>query len=302
MPVSEWLEYCADAMRKGGLAFGHGTENAEDEAAWLVSASLGLSPAELTAGLPVGPGQAERIKSLLDQRISRRVPLAYLLGEAWFCGHRFEVNEHVLVPRSPIAELIDARFNPWLGPGQVGRVLDLCTGSGALAVATALAFPAARVVASDISVEALEVAQRNAQLHDVSDRVSCVRSDLFDSLPPRNFDLILSNPPYVAENVFQRLPGEYHAEPELALVSAAGGLDIPLRIMRDAANYLSPRGVLICEVGESAEPLHRALPGVALTWIEFEFGGDGVFIMDREQLVMHRAQVESALEVQAHVV
>lgn len=302
MLVSEWLEYCADAMKKGALAFGHGTENAEDEAAWLVSASLGIPPIELSDGLSVGPEQAERIESLLNQRISRRVPLAYLLGEAWLCGHRFEVNEHVLVPRSPIAELIDARFEPWLDPCSIGQVLDLCTGSGALAVATALALPAVCVVASDISTEALEVARRNAQLHDVSGRVACVRSDLFDYLPRRDFDLILSNPPYVAENVFQRLPSEYHAEPELALVSAAGGLDIPLRIMRDAADFLSPSGVLICEVGESAEPLHRALPGVALTWIEFERGGDGVFIMDREQLVMHRAQVESALEAQANVV
>ncbi|NNE04807.1 MAG: 50S ribosomal protein L3 N(5)-glutamine methyltransferase [Xanthomonadales bacterium] len=302
MDATALLDHCSNAMQDAGLTFGHGTENATDEAAWLVSAGLGIAPGD---GFPEGDvsvDEAQRILSLLERRISSRAPLAYVLGEAWFCGLRFEVNDQVLVPRSPIAELIQSRFEPWLDPETTVEILDLCTGSGALAVATALAMPAARLVASDISAAALQVARKNAQLHEVDKRITFFRSDLFAQLPTQAFDLILSNPPYVSKDVFAALPGEYQAEPELALVSAAGGLEIPLRIMKDAARYLSPQGVLICEVGESAEALHRALPGVALTWIDFDRGGDGVFIMDREQLLVHRSRLETALEAQANVI
>lgn len=296
MRLDAWIEHCANAMSEAGLAFGHGTENASDEAAWLVCASMGIEPGGEIANLEVGAEQANRIRELLARRIKSRKPLAYLLGEAWFCGMKFEVTDRVLVPRSPIGELIMAGFEPWLKPEKIRRVLDLCTGSGALAIATARYLPGARITASDISMEALKVAGRNACLHQVEDRIEFIHSDLFDEIPGRRFDLIISNPPYVAPEVFRDLPSEYHAEPELALVSGGAGIEIPMRILAAAADFLAPDGVLICEVGESAETLHRALPGIALTWFEFEGGGDGVFVMDREQLVSHRQQVNRYME------
>ncbi len=210
--------------------------------------------------------------------------MAYLLGSAWFGGLEFEVNEYVLVPRSPLAELILDQFRPWVDPQSVGRVLDMCTGSGCIAIASAISLPEARVDAADISEPALEVARCNVERHGLRDRVKLFRSDLFQSIPAERYNLILANPPYVSAHSMAGLPEEYRAEPGLGLASGDDGLDAVLSILLDAPGYLRDDGVLICEVGESEERLAVALPQIPFLWLEFEHGGSGVFVLTREQL------------------
>jgi ribosomal protein L3 glutamine methyltransferase len=222
---------------------------------------------------------------LLERRIEERRPLAYLLGEAWFYGLRFRVDESVLVPRSPLAELIAAGFRPWLKTETIGSALDLCTGSGCIAVAMACHLPGVPIDAADISAAALAVARRNVALHGMDDRVRLVRSDLFKSLHGRRYDLIVSNPPYVPETQLPDLPAEYRREPVLALAAGQDGLALVLRILAAAPAHLADDGMLICEVGESAGRLQRRLPFAEFTWLEFEHGGGGVFTIGREALV-----------------
>lgn len=295
--AGQWLEWAAERLQQAGVFFGHGTDNAVDEAAWLVLHALGESPAEPFDGWDdvVAEAQASRIEQLVEQRIARRLPAAYLTGTAWFAGLEFEVSPDVLVPRSPIAELIAQRFHPWLVASEVTSILDIGTGSGCIAIACALTFPAAQVVATDISETALSVAAANARRHAVEQRLELVRSDVFDSLHPAKYDLIVSNPPYVPAASIEALPEEYRAEPELGLLTGMEGLEIPLRILAGAAARLNPGGALVCEVGESQQRLQQALPTVPFVWLEFESGGEGVFVLDHAELQAAAEQAQSLL-------
>lgn len=303
--AEDWLKHCAAQMERAGLHFGHGTDNAYDEAAWMVLHIL-AAPLDGSFGdwnKVLSQTQQSSLQKLLESRIKNRLPLAYLTGSARFCGLDFEVNTDVLVPRSPIAELIVNGFEPWLQlqAGRQGRVLDMCTGGACIAVAMAVYMPALTVDAVDISARALKVAQRNIDRHAVTEQVKLRQSDLFSSLDRRNYDLIVSNPPYVSADVFARLPPEYLAEPSGGLVCGEDGLDIVLKILDASPDYLKKSGCLIMEVGESAETLIDVLPDVAFLWLEFENGGDGVFLLDYDQLLACRTHVRAVLEQRQHV-
>jgi ribosomal protein L3 glutamine methyltransferase len=290
-PIStqELLEQMATELESADLFFGHGTDNPWDEACWLLETVLkrqGVT--DLQSDTVLDPAQLRQVSTILDERISSRKPLAYLLNEAWFCGLPFYVDERVLVPRSPLAELIQKQFEPLLSvPPQ--RILDLCAGSGCIGIACALAFPEAEVVLADISPEALEVAQMNIDRFGLGSRVSLIKADLFEGISDK-FDLIVTNPPYVAADEYVNLPEEYHREPELGLVTERAGLDIPLRILDDAAAHLKPEGVLILETGATWPLLAENYPEVPFLWLEFEFGGEGICMLTREQLLQQTWQ------------
>lgn len=257
------------------LHFGHGTDNAWDEACWLLETLLKRHGAtEIDAELPVPQSCLEEANAIVQARIITRKPLAYLLGEAWFCGLAFHVNEHVLVPRSPIAELIANEFQPMIKKAPK-RILDLCTGSGCIGIACAMAFPDSQVVLSDISEDALEIARRNIERYGLADRVAAVRSDLFEEINGR-FDLVVTNPPYVGETEYESLPEEFFREPALGLLTGHDGLDIPLRILKQCRRYLEDTGWLVLEVGNSDEALANACIELPLIWLDFEQGGSGV--------------------------
>lgn len=274
-------------LEDGDIYFGHGTDNALDEAAWLVSHAVGLAPTFSDAELEqvLSAGQQAKVKTLLTRRVRERIPAAYLTHEAWFAGHRFYVDERVLVPRSPLAELILDQFQPWVEPKQLQRVLDLCTGSGCIAIATALALPQAKVDATDISPDALDVARRNVADYGLAQRVEVIESNLFDALPGRRYDLIVSNPPYVDAADMAALPEEYRREPRMGLSAGEDGLDLVVPMLQQATEYLTPDGVMIVEVGNSAEALQTRFPSVPFTWLEFSYGGEGVFLLEAAQLV-----------------
>lgn len=301
--LAEWIDRVCLQFEQAGLHYGHGTDNARDEAAWLV---LHVAGAPLDGrfddwGRAVDADAAAEIERLAAARCNRGVPLAYLLGEAWFAGLPFEVNADVLVPRSPIAELILDGFRPWLDPDGVRRVLDLCTGSGCIAVALAHHLPAARVDASDISAAALAVAERNVCRHGLERRICLLQSDLFAGLPPARYDLIVANPPYVPGDALGDLPAEYRSEPGLGLVSGDDGLDAVLEILRAAPDWLAPGGILVCEVGESEHRLAQALPECPFLWLEFVSGGSGVFLLGRDELERGRAAVSALIGERKHV-
>jgi ribosomal protein L3 glutamine methyltransferase len=282
MTLEQIIRQAAERMDHAGLYFGHGTDNAMDEACWLASTALGMDP-DFDAGQfarELDEAEVAAIETLLEQRIATRKPLAYLIGTAWLAGLRFEVNEQVLVPRSPLAELIVEGFEPWLAPGQLQRAVDVGTGSGCLAVVLARYWPEVRVDALDISPEAVALAQRNAQAHNVADRVRCLQSDLLDAVSGRRYDLILANPPYVPTASMAGLPDEFRHEPALGLEAGADGLDLVRRLLVSAPEHLTDHGILVCEVGEAAEALDELLAGHSLTWLEFARGGDGVFLLD----------------------
>jgi ribosomal protein L3 glutamine methyltransferase len=295
--AAAWIERVAQRFQAAGLHFGHGTDNARDEAAWLVLHCLEapLDGSFDDWGHPVRPDQADRIERIAAARCQGSQPLAYLLGSAWFAGLEFEVGPEALVPRSPMAELILDGFRPWLQPERIHRVLDLCTGGGCIAIATAHYLPAAQVDAVDISQPALELAARNAARHGVAERLRLIRSDLFEAVPRQPYDLILANPPYVPAAEVAGLPGEYRAEPGLGLASGADGLDATLEILARAADYLGDGGVLICEVGESEQRLADRLPDLPFLWLEFAHGGSGVFLLERAQLESARAAVDAVI-------
>ncbi len=293
MTFAEWVCRSQKALERSEVWFGHGTDNAADEAVWLVLSAIGAAADGSFTGWDdvAGKEQDQKIAGLLKRRIDSRKPLAYLTGEAWFCSLRFTVSEQVAVPRSPIAELIRQRFAPWVQMDRISRVLDLCTGSGCIAIAIARNMPWLRVDAADVSVAALQVAAQNRQLHGLGERVELIVSDLFADLERRQYGLIVSNPPYVSKAVFDSLPAEYHAEPEEALVSGMEGLALALEILIQSTAFLDCDGVLICEVGESAALLQASLPGLPLTWIDFEHGGGGVFTLTRNELLEHQQAI-----------
>lgn len=302
--VADWVERVTRAFEAAGLHYGHGTATARDEAAWLVLHAVGapLDGSFNGWGQSVGAGAAETIRCLTQKRCSGRQPLAYLIGTARFAGLEFEVGPEVLIPRSPIAELILDGFRPWARPDRLGRMLDMCTGSGCIAVAAAHHLPGLQVDAADISAAALEIAARNVARHGVGERVHLYRSDLFKSLPALRYDLITANPPYVPAGEVSGLPEEYRAEPALALASGSDGLDATLSLLLDAPDFLGDDGVLICEVGASEEALTQALPQVPFLWLEFESGGSGVFVLTREQLLNAHAALAALLEERKDVV
>lgn len=305
--AADWLEYCAEEMDRAGLFFGHGTDNAHDEAAWLVLHVLG-APQDGSYrqwDAPLSGDRQKAARQLLKRRIETRCPLAYLTGSARFCGLDFSVNPDVLIPRSPLAELITGQFSPWLDvhvdDGGSGRLLDMCTGGACIATAMAVYIPAVAIDAVDISPAALEVAAHNVERHNVTDRVRLIRSDLFSELKGQCYDLIVSNPPYVAAEVFAKLPAEYHAEPSLGLLSGEDGLDIVLKILDAAPVHLKPQGILVVEVGESAQRLIELLPRVPFLWLEFQHGEDGIFLLEYDQLIAHQADVRTVLEQRENV-
>ncbi len=303
MTIAACIDEVAAQLAGAGLYFGHGTDNARDEAAWLVLHVLGesLDGSFSDWGRPVDEDARAGIRRLVGARCKSGEPLAYLTGFTYFAGLKFEVSRGVLVPRSPISELILDRFQPWLRPEKVERVLDMCTGSGCIAIATALNLPDARIDAVDISAEALEIARRNARHHGVSQRVHLFESDLFQSLPACRYDLIVANPPYVPAGDLKELPKEYRCEPGIGLVSGEDGLDAVLTIMVDAPGYLREDGILVCEVGESERRLAAVLPRVPFLWLEFERGGSGVFVLTRDQLEEARPDVVTLIGEREYV-
>lgn len=285
------IHYAQKLFEASHIFYGHGTDNALDEAYALVIDALNLShdlaDEALQATVLENP---EALIELIHHRAEKHVPVPYLTHKAWFCGLPFYVDERVLIPRSPIAELIEVGFAPWIDLDKVTDVLDVCTGSGCIAVACAYAFPDAHIDASDLSFDALEVAKINVEQHQLMDRVHLFQGDLFEALPHKRYDIIVSNPPYVGEEEMRDLPEEYRHEPELALVSGKLGLDIVDRMLKTAAHYLKEDGILVVEVGNTWQIMedyysHLHLPFV---WLEFERGGDGVFLLNKKDLVYVR--------------
>ncbi len=275
------IDWAVQRFTAADLFFGHGADNALDEAAYLVLGALELpfdaSAAQLNRTLTAT--EHEHIRTLVDARITTRIPVAYLLKQAWFADLRFYVDERVLIPRSPIAELIHDRFSPWIKPKQGTHILDLCTGSGCIAVACAVAFPDATIDATDICPGALQVARINKERHGLAQRVNLVESDLFSALGDREYDIIISNPPYVPDKEMSALPAEYRHEPSLALAAGANGMDVVDRILAEAGQHLAMDGVLVVEVGEGREALEAKYPRTPFIWLDFEQGGEGVFIL-----------------------
>ena len=294
--IIDFIRYAASRFSAAGLTFGHSHDNPIDEATHLVLAALHLPP-DLSPVYGTGRLTGEeraRVLALVERRVAERVPVAYLVGETWFAGLKFKSDRRALVPRSPIAELIESGFAPWLDERHIERALDLCTGSGCIGIAMAEYHPDWRVDLVDISEEALTLARENIAFQQVEERVEAIRSDLFAGLDGRRYDLIVSNPPYVTEDEYAALPGEYAHEPKLGLTAGADGLDLCLRILAGAAEHLSEEGLLIVEVGESERALVQLLPQVPFVWIEFKVGPMGVFALERRDLVEHAAAIRAA--------
>lgn len=282
----EAVQWATDRFEAANLFFGHGTDNAWDEAAYLIAHALQVSWdfAGFDVDAPLTDVQRQAIQDIITARIQTRKPAPYLTGEAWFAGLPFYVDERVLVPRSPTAELILNHFVPWCDTSQIHHVLDIGTGSGCIAIAIAHYLPQVKVDACDISADALAVAAKNIQRHHVDDRVQLIQSDLLTNVPAKLYDIIISNPPYVDKQDMADLPEEYQQEPALGLAAGEDGLACVRQILRDAGKYLQPHGILIVEVGNSEAALEAAYPDVPFTWLAFEQGDDGVFLLDAVQL------------------
>ncbi len=285
--VRDWLRFAVSRFNEAKLFFGHGSDNAFDEAVYLILHTLHLPLDQLEPFLDASltHGESEEVQAVIERRVRERIPAAYLTNEAWLGAHRFYVDERVIVPRSFIAELLNEQLAPWLeNPDDVGRALDLCTGSGCLAILAALAFPNADVDAVDLSKEALDVAAKNVADYGLTDRVELIESDLFAALDGRRYDVILSNPPYVNAESVAALPPEYQAEPALALGSGEDGLDATRQILAHAKQHLNPGGLLVVEIGHNRDVLEAAYPTLPFTWLDTESGDQFVFMLRREDL------------------
>ncbi|MDB6062474.1 MAG: protein-(glutamine-N5) methyltransferase, ribosomal protein L3-specific [Verrucomicrobiaceae bacterium] len=290
--LRDYVRWGMTQFQRTGIFYGHGTDNAFDEALALILHTLHLEHeyANVLLDARLTKSECEQVLTALETRFQKRLPMPYITGEANFADYPFYVDKRVLIPRSPIAELIETGFEPWLAGRYPQRILDLCTGSGCIGIACALYLDETSVTLSDISADALIVAERNIERHAVETRVRVVQSDLFTALRDERFDLIVSNPPYVDAPDFTDLPAEYRHEPRLALAAGDDGLDLVRIMLREAAQYLNDDGVLIAEVGNSWIALEAAYPLVPFTWLEFERGGHGVFLLTREQLIEHAAE------------
>lgn len=284
--IRDWVRWAMSQFEAHAIHFGHSTGNALDEAVFIVSHALHLGPElpEVLWDARLTRSERERVLDLVQQRVEKRIPSPYLTGRTWFAGLQFAVDQRVLIPRSPIAELIENGFRPWIEPEQLGNVLDLCTGSGCIGLAVAHYLPHVSVDLVDVDESALTVAAENRRLHRLEDRTELIRSDLFEHLSGRRYDLIISNPPYVSEEEFSQLPDEYGHEPRLGLHGGDDGLDIVRRILIEAGEHLEPEGMLVVEVGSSAATLADRYPDVPFLWLEFERGGEGVFLLTARQL------------------
>lgn len=288
--VGTLIQRTAKQLLHAGVWFGHGTDNAVDEAAELIFFASGLRHEDAPQAYAhiLSTEQLRAVDALVQRRIDERVPAAYLTQRMWFAGHEFYVDERVLVPRSPVAEIIAAEFQPWIDRDRIHSMLDIGTGSGCIAIASVLAIPEASIDAADISADALAVAQINVERHQVQDRVRLVQSDVYSKLEDRRYDIIISNPPYVGTEELEALPDEYGREPRLGLYGGSDGLDIVRRILIGAAERLNDGGALIVEVGNTEQTLADAMPQVPFTWIEFANGGGGVFVLTAEEVRSHR--------------
>lgn len=288
LTLRDLLRFSVSRFNEVGIFFGHGSDNAWDEAVYLLLHSLHLPPDRLEPFLDARLTSEERSRALLiiEKRIKDRLPAAYLTNEAWLGEHRFYVDERVIVPRSFIAELLEEQLEPWIeDPWAVTDVLDLCTGSGCLAILAALAFPEAAVDAVDLSPDALAVAQRNVADYELEERVQLIHSDLFAALDPvRRYDLIISNPPYVDAAAMRALPTEYRREPEMALAAGEDGLDLVRIMLREAKARLNPGGILVVEIGHNRDVLEAAYPTLPFTWLDTRAGDEYVFLLRREEL------------------
>lgn len=286
--IVDFIRYCYSRMNGAELAYGHGFDNAWDESVYLVLQTLNL-PWDFDQAYwqsRITKEEAQNILEAIDRRIDERVPTAYITGMGWFAGLPFKIDERVLVPRSPIAELIHNHFMPWINT-EPRAIMDLCTGSACIGIACATTFPEAEVSVLDISPDALALARENVAMHELEEQVSVFESDLFSALDEthyQSYDLIVSNPPYVDERDIAEMPAEFHQEPMLGLASGPDGLDITRRILREASKYLSDHGLLVVEVGNSWVALEAQYPEFPFTWVEFEHGGHGVFVMTAAEL------------------
>ncbi|HCU64729.1 MAG TPA: 50S ribosomal protein L3 N(5)-glutamine methyltransferase [Rheinheimera sp.] len=292
--IHDWLRWAVSQLNAADVYFGHGTDNPWDDAGQLMAFTLHFTHLAESALLQTRLTSSEkrRFAALVQQRIEQRIPSAYLTNQAYFAGLPFYVDERVLVPRSPISELITRQFADWFPVEAPQRILDLCTGSGCIAIACAHYLPEAEVDAVDISEDALTVADLNISQHGLEHRVFPIQSDCFAALPGQQYDLIVTNPPYVDAEDMADLPAEYHHEPELGLASGVDGLELTRKILREAAAHLTDNGVLICEVGNSMVALSEQMPEVPFHWITFNNGGDGVFALTKAQLVAHQQEFE----------
>jgi len=284
--IKDFIRWGFSQLKQSDAYYGHGTDNAMDEIFVLILHALQLPHdfPESYFDSRLTTDERSKIVAWLERRIKERVPTAYLTHEAWFAQLPFYVDERVLIPRSPIAELVEEQFMPWCVPDHVNSILDLCTGSGCIAIACAYAFPEAHVDAVDISSDAIEVSHINIDRHECQDQVEAIESDLFQSLAARRYDIIVSNPPYVSVAEMRDLPEEYRHEPSLGLEAGNDGLDIVHRILRQAPDYLNDGGLLVVEVGNSQTALIDAYPDVPFLWLDFARGGEGVFLLTAEQL------------------
>jgi len=288
----DYIQFGEKLFVESDLYYGHGTSTAFDEAAYIVLTITGdiTNTDESVYQKTVNLQDKTRIGECFKRRVEEKIPAAYILGEAWFFGLRFFVNEHVLIPRSPFAELIAEKFDPFLVSDNVRNILDLCTGSGCIGIACATAFPDALVDLADISSDALAVANENIQRHNLKARVNTIESNLLNDVPTQEYDLIVSNPPYVGHEELDGLPEEFNKEPRLGLDGGKMGLDLVHQILFDASEYLTDDGVLYVEVGNSDELLQASYPTVPFLWQEFDYGGHGVFMLTKRQLLEHKQQ------------
>ncbi|PTR32811.1 [LSU ribosomal protein L3P]-glutamine N5-methyltransferase [Luteibacter sp. OK325] len=294
--IIDFIRYGASRFSAAGLTFGHSHDNPIDEATHLVLAALHLPP-DLPPAYGTGKlvsDEREKVLALIERRVAERVPVAYLVGETWFAGLKFKSDRRALVPRSPIAELIESRFTPWLDDRHVERALDLCTGSGCIGIAMAEYNPDWQVDLVDVSDDALSLANENIAYQHAEDRVRAIKSDLFAGVKGVVYDLIVSNPPYVTNDEYAAMPAEYSHEPVLGLTSGDDGLDITLRILDEAADHLSEDGLLIVEVGDSEHALVALLPRLPFVWLEFKVGQMGIFALERRDLLEHARDISAA--------